>query len=135
MTDDDETPEELRELAAGLRKLASKVDEHARAVELRLRRDRTAPLGTGCVTSEELDELGTALALAEKSVDLDPRSSVAHSRLGWVLGSTGLAGTLLIVTMASAITFLTALSVAAIAPTVQTPVPLTYEPCVVVSDW
>jgi tetratricopeptide (TPR) repeat protein len=33
--------------------------------------------------------LDRALELAEKSLALDPRSSVAHSRLGWVLGFFG----------------------------------------------
>jgi tetratricopeptide (TPR) repeat protein len=35
------------------------------------------------------DTLDRALELAEKSVTLDRRSSVAHSRLGWVLGFLG----------------------------------------------
>jgi amino acid transporter len=40
---------------------------------------------------------------------------IMYLRLGWVLGNTGLAGTLVIVTMASAITFLTGISLAALA--------------------
>jgi amino acid transporter len=40
---------------------------------------------------------------------------IMYLRLGWVVGNTGLAGTLLIITIATSITFLTALSVAAIA--------------------
>ncbi len=40
---------------------------------------------------------------------------IMYLRLGWVLGSVGLPKTLLIVTMASGITFLTALSLAALA--------------------
>ncbi|MGH7531278.1 MAG: Na-K-Cl cotransporter [Gemmatimonadales bacterium] len=40
---------------------------------------------------------------------------VMYLRLGWVLGNVGLAATLLIVTLASAITFLTGLSLAALA--------------------
>jgi len=40
---------------------------------------------------------------------------ILYLRLGWVLGSVGLPGTLLIVTISSAITLLTALSVSAIA--------------------
>ena len=40
---------------------------------------------------------------------------IMYLRFGWVVGNVGLAGTLLIVTMSTAITFLTALSIAAIA--------------------
>ena len=40
---------------------------------------------------------------------------IMYLRFGWVVGNVGLIGTLLIVTLATAITFLTALSVAAIA--------------------
>lgn len=40
---------------------------------------------------------------------------VMYLRFGWVLGNVGLAGTLLIVTMATAITFLTGLSLSALA--------------------
>jgi len=40
---------------------------------------------------------------------------IMYLRFGWVVGNVGLAGTVLIVTLASSITFLTALSVAAIA--------------------
>jgi len=40
---------------------------------------------------------------------------IMYLRLGWVLGNAGLAGTLLIVTMATSITFLTGLSIAATA--------------------
>jgi amino acid transporter len=40
---------------------------------------------------------------------------ILYLRLGWVVGNVGLAGTLVIVTLSSAITFLTALSVSAIA--------------------
>jgi solute carrier family 12 (sodium/potassium/chloride transporter), member 2 len=40
---------------------------------------------------------------------------ILYLRLGWVVGSVGLAATLVIVTLSSAITFLTALSVSAIA--------------------
>ena len=44
---------------------------------------------------------------------------VMYLRFGWVLGQTGLAGTLAIVTMSSAVTFLTALSIAALATNMQ----------------
>lgn len=40
---------------------------------------------------------------------------IMYLRFGWVLGNVGLAGTLLIVTMATAITFLTGLSISAMA--------------------
>jgi amino acid transporter len=40
---------------------------------------------------------------------------IMYLRLGWVLGNKGLAGTLLIITVATAITFLTGLSLAALA--------------------
>ena len=40
---------------------------------------------------------------------------IMYLRFGWVVGQVGLGGTLLIVTVATSITFLTALSVAAIA--------------------
>ena len=40
---------------------------------------------------------------------------ILYLRFGWVVGNVGLAGTLLIVTLSTAITFLTALSIAAIA--------------------
>ncbi|MEA2068496.1 MAG: Na-K-Cl cotransporter [Verrucomicrobiota bacterium] len=40
---------------------------------------------------------------------------IMYLRFGWVLGNVGLAGTLLIVTMATAITFLTGLSISALA--------------------
>ncbi|MEX0882680.1 MAG: Na-K-Cl cotransporter, partial [Cyclobacteriaceae bacterium] len=40
---------------------------------------------------------------------------IMYLRFGWVVGNVGLIGTLIIVTLASSITFLTALSVAAIA--------------------
>src|SRR6056297_2643596 len=40
---------------------------------------------------------------------------IMYLRFGWVVGNVGLLGTLLIVTLATSITFLTALSVAAIA--------------------
>lgn len=40
---------------------------------------------------------------------------IMYLRFGWVVGNVGLAGTLLIVTMSTSITFLTALSIAAIA--------------------
>ena len=38
-----------------------------------------------------------------------------YLRFGWVVGSVGLSGTLIIVTLSTSITFLTALSIAAIA--------------------
>ncbi|HKK44189.1 MAG TPA: hypothetical protein VJ964_01620, partial [Balneolaceae bacterium] len=40
---------------------------------------------------------------------------IMYLRFGWVVGNVGLIGTLLIVTLSTAITFLTALSIAAIA--------------------
>ncbi len=40
---------------------------------------------------------------------------IMYLRFGWVVGNVGLMGTLIIVTLASSITFLTGLSVAAIA--------------------
>ncbi|MCK4772126.1 MAG: Na-K-Cl cotransporter, partial [Candidatus Latescibacteria bacterium] len=40
---------------------------------------------------------------------------IMYLRLGWVVGNVGLLATLLIVTLSSAITFLTALSISAIA--------------------
>jgi hypothetical protein len=40
---------------------------------------------------------------------------IMYLRFGWVVGNVGLAGTLLIVTLSTSITFLTALSVGAIA--------------------
>ncbi len=43
------------------------------------------------------------------------RGVIIYLRLGWVLGNTGLAGTLLFITFATTITFLTGLSLAALA--------------------
>ena len=40
---------------------------------------------------------------------------IMYLRLGWVVGNVGLLATLLIVTLSSAITFLTALSISALA--------------------
>ena len=40
---------------------------------------------------------------------------IMYLRFGWVVGQVGLSGTLLIVTLATAITFLTGLSISAIA--------------------
>ncbi|MDI6401418.1 Na-K-Cl cotransporter, partial [Balneolaceae bacterium ANBcel3] len=40
---------------------------------------------------------------------------IMYLRFGWVVGNVGLAGTLIIVTISTAITFLTAMSISAIA--------------------
>jgi amino acid transporter len=72
-----------------------------RSAEAAAAEDRPRGLGTfgGVFTPSILTILGVIMYL----------------RLGWVVGNTGLAGTLLIITIATSITFLTALSVAAIA--------------------
>ena len=60
------------------------------------------------------DGLGTFGGVFTPSI-LTILGVIMYLRFGWVVGNVGLIGTLLIVTLATAITFLTALSVAAIA--------------------
>jgi amino acid transporter len=60
------------------------------------------------------DGLGTFGGVFTPSI-LTILGVIMYLRFGWVVGNVGLIGTLLIVTLATAITFLTALSIAAIA--------------------
>src|SRR6056297_227771 len=66
------------------------------------------------VTPKSKDGLGTFGGVFTPSI-LTILGVIMYLRFGWVVGNVGLIGTLLIVTLATAITFLTALSVAAIA--------------------
>lgn len=66
------------------------------------------------VVSSSKDGLGTFGGVFTPSI-LTILGVIMYLRFGWVVGNVGLIGTLLIVTLATSITFLTALSVAAIA--------------------
>src|SRR6056297_1934013 len=66
------------------------------------------------VTPKAKNGLGTFGGVFTPSI-LTILGVIMYLRFGWVVGNVGLIGTLLIVTLATAITFLTALSVAAIA--------------------
>lgn len=70
-------------------------------------RETTSAAGTGY-------RFGTFKGVFTPSI-LTVLGVVMYLRMGWVLGNAGLTGTLLIVTLASGITFLTALSLAALA--------------------
>ncbi|HSG49832.1 MAG TPA: hypothetical protein VLA43_18560, partial [Longimicrobiales bacterium] len=66
------------------------------------------------VNPEKATGLGTFAGVFTPSI-LTILGVIMYLRFGWVVGNVGLPGTLLIVTLATSITFLTALSVAAIA--------------------
>jgi amino acid transporter len=66
------------------------------------------------VTPEAKNGLGTFGGVFTPSI-LTILGVIMYLRFGWVVGNVGLIGTLLIVTLATSITFLTALSVSAIA--------------------
>ena len=66
------------------------------------------------VISPSKDGLGTFGGVFTPSI-LTILGVIMYLRFGWVVGNVGLIGTLLIVTISTAITFLTALSIAAIA--------------------
>lgn len=74
---------------------------------------RKAPDAEHVIKPSE-DGLGTFGGVFTPSI-LTILGVIMYLRFGWVVGNVGLIGTLLIVTLATAITFLTALSVAAIA--------------------
>jgi len=74
---------------------------------------RNAPEIEHVVSSKE-DGLGTFGGVFTPSI-LTILGVIMYLRFGWVVGNVGLIGTLLIVTISTAITFLTALSIAAIA--------------------
>jgi len=79
--------------------------------------DRSSPeadSGKGAVAQGKPGGLGTFGGVFTPSI-LTILGVILYLRLGWVLGSVGLAGTLVIVTVSSVITLLTALSVSAIA--------------------
>ncbi len=66
------------------------------------------------VVSSKAGGLGTFGGVFTPSI-LTILGVIMYLRFGWVVGNVGLAGTLVIVTLATSITFLTALSIAAIA--------------------
>jgi amino acid transporter len=65
-------------------------------------------------SKQKINGLGTFGGVFTPSI-LTILGVIMYLRFGWVVGNVGLAGTLLIVTMATAITFLTSLSIASIA--------------------
>lgn len=69
---------------------------------------------TETVIAEQTSGLGTFGGVFTPSI-LTILGVIMYLRFGWVLGNVGLMGTLLIVTLSTAITFLTALSISAIA--------------------
>lgn len=73
-----------------------------------------APPGRAEVLAGREGGLGTFGGVFTPSI-LTILGVIMYLRFGWVLGQVGLAGTLVIVTLSTSITFLTALSVAAIA--------------------
>ncbi|MEJ2539221.1 MAG: Na-K-Cl cotransporter [Gemmatimonadota bacterium] len=77
------------------------------------RRPRTAP-GASTVIPGRPAGLGTFAGVFTPSI-LTILGVIMYLRFGWVVGNVGLVGTLVVVTLATSITFLTALSVAAIA--------------------
>jgi amino acid transporter len=76
--------------------------------------DRGPDRGKGAVAQGKPGGLGTFGGVFTPSI-LTILGVILYLRLGWVLGSVGLLGTLVIVTVSSTITVLTALSVSAIA--------------------
>src|SRR6056297_736529 len=66
------------------------------------------------VTPKAKNGLGTFGGVFTPSI-LTILGVIMYLRFGWVVGNAGLLGTLLIVTISTGITFLTALSIAAIA--------------------
>jgi len=66
------------------------------------------------VTSEESSGLGTFGGVYTPSI-LTILGVIMYLRFGWVVGNVGLVGTLIIVTLSTSITFLTSLSISAIA--------------------
>lgn len=68
---------------------------------------------TGPVTAAESAGLGTFGGVFTPSI-LTILGVIMYLRFGWIVGNVGLLGTLLIVTLSTAITFLTALSISAI---------------------
>ncbi len=78
----------------------------------RLREKTRPPLEE--VVASKATGLGTFGGVFTPSI-LTILGVIMYLRFGWVVGNVGLAGTLIIVTLATAITFLTALSIAAIA--------------------
>mgnify|MGYP001823096595 CR=1 FL=1 len=77
------------------------------------RRTRSDP-GTETVVPGRPQGLGTFAGVFTPSI-LTILGVIMYLRFGWVVGNVGLLGTLLVVTLATSITLLTALSVAAIA--------------------
>ncbi|NEQ12335.1 MAG: Na-K-Cl cotransporter, partial [Moorea sp. SIO4E2] len=65
-------------------------------------------------TQEKTSGLGTFGGVYTPSI-LTILGVIMYLRFGWVLGNVGLVGTLIIVTLSTSITFLTALSISAIA--------------------
>lgn len=76
--------------------------------------DRSPEVGPEVVLPGRAGGLGTFAGVYTPSI-LTILGVIMYLRLGWVVGQVGLVGTLLIVTLATSITFLTALSIAAIA--------------------
>ncbi|MEL6500787.1 MAG: amino acid permease [Cyanobacteria bacterium J06623_1] len=74
----------------------------------------TNSLPTGSNTAVQATGLGTFGGVFTPSI-LTILGVIMYLRFGWVVGNAGLIGTLIIVTISTAITFLTALSVCAIA--------------------
>ena len=74
----------------------------------------TTPPAPAAVNPGKPEGLGTFAGVFTPSI-LTILGVIMYLRFGWVVGNVGLAGTLLIVTVSTGITFLTALSVAAIA--------------------
>ena len=77
------------------------------------RRSRSEP-ATDTVLPGRPEGLGTFAGVFTPSI-LTILGGIMYLRFGWVVGNLGLPGTLLVVTLATSITFLTGLSVAAIA--------------------
>ncbi|MEM8831566.1 MAG: amino acid permease, partial [Cyanobacteria bacterium P01_G01_bin.19] len=72
------------------------------------------PISTGSSQAAQASGLGTFGGVFTPSI-LTILGVIMYLRFGWVVGNAGLIGTLIIVTISTAITFLTALSVCAIA--------------------
>ncbi|MGB3492598.1 MAG: amino acid permease [Elainellaceae cyanobacterium] len=78
------------------------------------RSSKSSPDPLPDASSEQVQGLGTFGGVFTPSI-LTILGVIMYLRFGWVVGNVGLLGTLIIVTLATSITFLTALSVCAIA--------------------
>ncbi len=78
------------------------------------RSSKSSPTSLPDASSEKAQGLGTFGGVFTPSI-LTILGVIMYLRFGWVVGNVGLVGTLVIVTLSTAITFLTALSVCAIA--------------------